>query len=236
LITVDFRKFKLKKGSRVLDIGCGSGRHSAEVLKFRNIFVCGADLNAEDLKQAESRLNFHDKNGFNKGGSWGLVSSNITGMPFKAGSFDVIICSEVLEHIPRDTDAVSEMMRILKPGGYLIVSVPRFWPEAVCWFLSHEYRNSEGGHVRIYTKKSLTKLFSGLDLTFLTCHHAHSIHTPFWLLKCFKGLSKKSRLVDLYHRILVWDMMKKPAVTLFTDKLFNPVAGKSLVVYYQKGN
>jgi hypothetical protein len=40
--------------------------------------------------------------------------------------------------------------------------------------------------------------------------------------------------VNLYHRMLVWDMMKKPALTRFLDRLFNPVLGKSLVLYFSK--
>ncbi len=234
MITIDFNRLDIPKGSRILDIGCGSGRHTADILQFEDIFVCGADLNQKDLSEAESRLCFHRNNGFINGGTWGLLSSDVTRLPFKSESYDSIICSEVLEHIHDDRKAISEIIRILKPGGNLVISVPRYWPEAICWLLSEPYRTSEGGHVRIYTKKILMDLLGKYDLKFTNCHHAHSIHAPFWILKCLIGLEKKSRLVDLYHNLLVWDMMKKPAITAFIDKLFNPIAGKSLVLYFVK--
>jgi ubiquinone/menaquinone biosynthesis C-methylase UbiE len=60
------------------------------------------------------------------------VVTSITGMPFDAASFDCVLCSEVLEHVPDDDKAVVELRRVLKPGGVLVVTVPyqkRYWAE-----------------------------------------------------------------------------------------------------------
>jgi hypothetical protein len=66
-------------------------------------------------------------------------------------------------------------------------------------------------------------------------HFAHSLHAPFWWLKCLVGPDRTdSSAVDLYHRFLTWDMMKKPRVTGLIDKLLNPLMGKSLVLYFRK--
>ena len=66
-------------------------------------------------------------------------------------------------------------------------------------------------------------------------HHAHSLHTPYWWLKCAVGVGRDDhRLVQAYHRLLVWDIAKGPKVTRWTEKALNPVLGKSLVVYATK--
>ncbi|NIA10054.1 MAG: hypothetical protein GWP10_10085 [Nitrospiraceae bacterium] len=68
-------------------------------------------------------------------------------------------------------------------------------------------------------------------------HYAHSIHSPFWWLKCLAGLDRTDFFpVKLYHKFLVWDIMKKPFITKLIDRLLNPLMGKSLVVYCRKSN
>jgi hypothetical protein len=68
-------------------------------------------------------------------------------------------------------------------------------------------------------------------------HYAHSLHAPYWWLKCLVGPTREdSTLVNLYHRFLVWDMMKKPKLTQFLDHLLNPVIGKSTVLYFKRNS
>ena len=72
-------------------------------------------------------------------------------LPFGDAEFDRVVAAEVLEHIPADIQAIQELVRVLRPGGTLAVSVPRWFPEIVNWKLSDDYHNVEGGHIRIYT-------------------------------------------------------------------------------------
>ena len=66
-------------------------------------------------------------------------------------------------------------------------------------------------------------------------HHAHSLHTPYWWLKCLVGPDRQGvRAVDLYHRFLTWDIMTQPRWTSLLDRLLNPLLGKSLVLYARK--
>jgi SAM-dependent methyltransferase len=147
----------------------------------------------------------------------------------------VVICAEVLEHIPAHADAIAEITRVLRPGGDLVVSVPRYGPERLCWALSAKYADADGGHVRIYRKQKLIALLRRAGLEIRSAHHAHSLHTPYWWLKCLVGIHREnSRLVNLYHRFLTWDMLKKPPLTQFLERLLNPILGKSLVVYCKK--
>jgi hypothetical protein len=66
-------------------------------------------------------------------------------------------------------------------------------------------------------------------------HHAHALHSPYWWLKCAVGVRNDDHpLARAYHRMLVWDLMQRPALTQWADRALNPLIGKSLVVYAAK--
>ena len=89
--------------------------------------------------------------------------------------------------------------------------------------------------VRIYRKSELIDRLERAGARFLGHHYAHSIHAPYWWLKRFVGPTRTdSAAVNLYHRLLVWDIMKKPWLTRLIDRLFNPLMGKSVVLYLRK--
>ena len=199
------------------------------------MFTVGSDLDYNDTAEAKGRLEFHELVGEHGGGPWATLSSDVTDLPFPDNAFDLVICSEVLEHIPDHEKAVSELIRVLRPNKDLVVSVPRFFPERICWALSKDYYLSNGGHVRIYRKEALTAMIEKAGAYKWAEHYAHGIHSPYWWLKCLVGPTREdSRLVNLYHRLLVWDIMSAPRLTRTLDRLLNPILGKSLVLYFKK--
>ena len=235
MITVDFNRLALPTSARILDIGCGSGRHTAAAYALPGARTIGIDIDQKDLAAAKERLAFHDRLGAHGNGSWDLLAADSLHLPFTDGCFDLVICSEVLEHIHAHRHAVAEAARVLAGGGMMVVSVPRFYPEWICWKLSNDYAGANQGHIRIYRKPRLVSLLEGAGLTPVGAHHAHSLHTPYWWLKCLVGPTREGvRAVDLYHRLLTWDIMEKPRLTGFLDRLLNPVLGKSLVIYAGK--
>jgi len=235
VITVDFKRLNIRPGARILDIGCGTGRHTCAAYGLEKVIAIAADHNFNDLAEARKRLQYHDELGEHGGGSWALSCADILNLPFKSGHFDLVICSEVMEHIIDHRRAAQELVRVLKPGCPLVVSVPRFLPEKICWALSDEYFNANQGHVRIYRKKELTDLLQSSGVVIRGYHFAHSLHSPYWWLKCLVGPTREdSPWVNLYHRFLVWDMMKKPLITRMLDTALNPVMGKSIVLYFIK--
>ncbi len=235
MITVDFKQIGDISGYRVSDVGCGSGRHLAEVLRTENTQAFGIDIDLKDLNKAKDRLDYLEKIGEYQG-ICQLMRADINRLPFPDNCFDLVICSEVLEHIPDDRKAISELVRILKPGKTMVISVPRYMPEKICWALSEDYHSVENGHIRIYKKQEIIRLSESLGLQKYACHYAHSLHSPYWWLKCFFGVGRDDiSLVNLYHRLLIWDMMEKPIITRIADKLLNPLIGKSLVIYFRKG-
>ncbi|MDQ2648174.1 MAG: SAM-dependent methyltransferase, partial [Actinomycetota bacterium] len=144
----------------------------------------------------------------------------------------------VMEHIPDDEAAARELMRVLRPGGTIAVTVPSWFPEKVCWALSDEYHAPfvEGGHVRIYTEARLRSVLRGGGLAPRGAHHAHALHSPYWWLKCAVGPTNDDHpLVRAWHKLLVWDIVEQPLVTRLAEKVLSPVLGKSLIVYATKG-
>ncbi len=233
--TVDFACLDLGEGSHVLDVGCGSGRHVTAAYRLPRASVVGLDPALAELRTARERLRLHDRLGEHGGGRWSLCAADGLHLPFGERRFDLAICAEVLEHVPSPVQAVGEILRVLKPGGHLVVSVPRRWPERICWALSSDYAGAPGGHIRIFTQSELITLLKRAGASRWRTHHAHSLHTPFWWLKCLAGNRRGgARLVNLYHRFLTWEMMKKPRLTRLLERLLNPVLGKSLVVYLKK--
>jgi SAM-dependent methyltransferase len=165
------------------------------------------------------------------------ICGDATRLPFPDASFDRIIASEVLEHVPDDGAALSELTRVLRPGGIIAATVPSWWPERVCWALSEEYHApmAAGGHVRVYTQPRLRHRMRSAGLTPVGSHRAHALHSPYWWLKCAVGVDNADHpLVSAYHRFLSWDIEKRPLVTRLAETLLSPVLGKSVVVYARR--
>lgn len=232
--TVDYRYVTLKDGDRVLDLGCGEGRHVISAYAEANVQAVGVDLGFDDLKTtAEKFLPFAEPD--NDAKSFGLSVANGLRLPFADDTFDVVICSEVLEHIPDYLNVLKEIDRVTVPGGTFVASVPRAWPEKICWYFSSEYHQVEGGHVRIFDATKLKSEIEAHGFSYYRRHWAHALHAPFWWLKCmFWDKQDHSRLVALYHRLLVWDLMEQPWLTRVLERVLNPLMGKSVVMYFNK--
>jgi ubiquinone/menaquinone biosynthesis C-methylase UbiE len=234
MITVSLDKLSLQPGYRILDIGCGAGRHVCACARNSGIQVWGVDQCKADLMKAKENLLFEKAYGVSHG-VWQLLSGDILHLPFSDNFFDLVICSEVLEHINDDTAAMKEIIRVLKNKKNLVVSVPRNGPERICWALSKEYQNTPGGHLRIYNQTQLIHRLESLGLKQWDSHHAHGLHAIFWWLKCFVGLSRDQHFcVKYYHDFLVWDMIHKSRWVRLIENILNPFIGKSLVLYFQK--
>ena len=216
MLTVDFERLYLRDRERLLDLGCGGGRHAFEAMR-RGAMVVALDADDAALKDAAA------------------VSGDALTLPFPDESFDRIIAAEVLEHIPGDERAIGELVRVLRPGGRMAVTVPTRWPERICWALDYRYHDIPGGHVRIYRQPELEAKLQRAGLLLRGSHHAHALHSPYWMLKCAVGVDNADALpVRKYHDFLVWELTKRPRWSRLLDRTLNPVLGKSLVVYTEK--
>jgi SAM-dependent methyltransferase len=124
-----------ERPQRILDAGCGSGRNMVELARFGP--VTGTDVSERALELASAR------------GVGTVMMAPLERLPFEAGTFDVITCLDVVEHIRDDVGALRELRRVVASDGRLLVTVP-----AYPWLWSrHDEANR---HERRYTAKTLT--------------------------------------------------------------------------------
>ena len=235
MLTVDFGLLPIQPGERLLDLGCGAGRHAFEAAR-KGAKVVALDMDKSELSQVTAIFAAMAEAGeIPDNASGTAVNGDATSLPFPDGSFDKVIAAEVLEHLPADQKAMNEIARVLRPGGVAAVTVPAWLPERVCWRLSDDYHNTPGGHVRIFTRRELITKLERAGLSVTGQHRAHGLHSPYWWLKCAVGVKNDDHpLARAYHQVLVWDITRKPALTRLADQALNPLLGKSIVIYVDK--
>ncbi len=238
MLTVDFARLGLQPGDRVIDMGCGAGRHAFEMYR-RGARVVAFDQDADELADVLELFGAMKEAGeVPVGAEADIKEGDALSLPFADGEFDRVVAAEVLEHIPADIQAIGELARVLRPGGTMAVSVPRWLPELVCWKLSEEYHSKPGGHIRIYSDAELVAKLGDAGLVLEGTDHVHGLHSPYWWLKCAVGVDdERHPLVRAYHRVLVWDIMRTrgwSTLTRAAERVLNPLIGKSLVLYLRK--
>jgi ubiquinone/menaquinone biosynthesis C-methylase UbiE len=126
MLTVDFDRLGVGVGSSVIDVGCGAGRHSFEAFR-RGADVVAFDQSVEDLNDVDAILQAMQEQGEAPSTAKAeAVKGDALELPYDDGTFDCVIASEILEHVPADGRVIDELIRVLKPGGRLAVTVPRW--------------------------------------------------------------------------------------------------------------
>jgi len=234
VLTVNFKLFRIEDGDNFLDVGCGEGRHSFEAFRLGSRMVCSLDMDDVSLRKTQYVLHYMGTQQVSNG-SWHVMFGDALRLPFKDESFDKIICSEVLEHVADDDRGISELVRVLKPGGSLAVTVPTYLTEAVYWALDEDYYNHPGGHVRKYKAQELISSLRRHNLAVYAIRYEHAFHTIYWLLRCIFGLkNEKARVPALYHKFLVLQIVTRSKFAQRMERIFNFVFPKSIVIYTRK--
>ena len=234
MLTVDYDRLDVRAGMTVLDLGCGEGRHAFEAYR-RGARVVALDHGESEVATTRRWLDAIAAAGeAPREAAASVVRGDLLALPVPDASVDRVIAAEVLEHLPDDTTALAEIARVLRPGGRVAVTVPRYGPERVCWALSDAYHANEGGHVRIYRGSELRDRLAAAGLRPAGRHHAHALHAPYWWLKCAVGVERDTAAVRAYHRFLVWDLTHRPRFARAAERLLDPLIGKSLVLYAAK--
>lgn len=234
MITVEFALLGIEEGDCILDAGCGNGRHCWEAYKRNCSAIIGLDLDRDDLKKNNIVLDLAKEQGEGNG-SYYLIQADVTSLPFKDGSFDKVICSEVLEHVPQDQEGIKELVRVLSDKGTIGVSVPHYFAESICWMLSKKYYGFPGGHIRKYKTKHLINLLRSNGLTIYAIRRNHSLHSFYWILRCLFGIKKENALIpSLYHKFLSRDVNNENWARRWLESSLNWFIPKSIVIYAHK--
>lgn len=234
MLTIEPGLLKITGSELILDAGCGNGRHIWQVCKINTGKSVAFDLDIPSLQRAQYMLqNMEEKK--ECVGPWFMVAGSVTSLPFADRLFDKVICSEVLEHIPDLNRAVSELVRVLKPGGILAVSVPSYFAESVCWKISDEYHNTPGGHIRIFKHNEILDLLKGFNLEIFEVRYKHSLHSIYWWSRGIFGLkNEKAFIPSQYYKFLVWEINNGHKYTKWLDDLLNHFIPKSTAIYCRK--
>lgn len=191
-------------GARILDVGCGLGLY---VRQFRahSPQVYGVDIDAEKVATASQTLPH-------------ITRAPAEELPFPAGTFDVLLLHEVLEHVTDDRRAVAEAWRVLRPGGRMVVFAPNRWypfeTHGIFWrgryhfgniplvnYLPARLRAGLCPHVRAYTPGDLRALFAGLPGRLI-------VHTQIY--PGYDKIAARSRALALVFRGLTYTLEHTP--------------------------
>ena len=155
---------------QILENGCGVGMYVEHLSPFGGT-VIGLEYDFE--RTAEARKN-----------SPHIINGTGESLPLPSGTFDLILSHEVIEHVQDDRAAICEMIRILKPGGRVVIFCPNrgypFETHGIYWkgkyyfgnklfvnYLPRALRDKLAPHVRVYSKRDMEKLFDDLPVKFI---------------------------------------------------------------------
>ncbi len=230
LLTVDLERLRLRPGERILDAGCGEGRHCFGALE-RGARVVGLDLDRPSLAAGARPLRTRAR----ELGSLGeMIQGNAFQLPFPDASFDKVICSEVMEHVHDFRGAARELARVTRPGGWLAVTIPTATSEHLYLRLGDEYFESPGGHIRIFRPRELALGLADAGFATRGVGFAHGLHTPYWVLRSLVGLPDADAFgpVRAYRRFLI----RATASPLMerVERVLNRICPKSLILYAER--
>ncbi|HEX9234813.1 MAG TPA: methyltransferase domain-containing protein, partial [Actinomycetota bacterium] len=155
--------------TRILDIGCGSSRIVQSLPQ-----AVGMDMQIRKLRwlRAPGRH---------------LVQGSLSQLPFSDGSFDAVISSEVIEHIPRDQVDLSEMVRVLAPGGTLVLGTPDYgrwiWRTLEGLYKKVFPQGYATEHINPYTRRELRRELETLGLTVMDVQYVAASEMIFKAVK-----------------------------------------------------
>lgn len=198
------QKFVDFKGNKVLDVGCGTGMFLG---KFKELGaeVYGIDVDEDKVRIAKEKY-------------VNVMKAPAEDLPYKDKFFDIVWSHEVLEHVDNDRKAIQESIRVLKPGGKLVVFCPnKLWPfETHGIYLGNRYIFGNipfvpwspyplydllTPHVRNYSNKKLEELFRNLPVQIVT--HTH-------IFPGFDQIKRRSRILSKIVKAILYPLENTP--------------------------
>lgn len=139
----------------LLDVGCGTGNILTKVLEqHQDVQACGLDFSPRMVAKATESLAEKAQ----------IVLGDADHLPWLENSFDVLICNSSFHHYPEPLNVLTEMKRVLKPEGRLIIAEP-LWSSLTRFFINIYLKTpfNQEGDVRVYSRKELVNMLSKCD-------------------------------------------------------------------------
>ncbi len=147
-------RLDLPPGAQLLDAGCGSGRTLDELVAYGR--VTGVDASRTAVAAARVR------------GHRDVLVARVERLPLATARFDVVTCLDVIEHTPDDRQTFAELLRVTRPGGYLLVTVPAY---PSLWSTHDEVNH----HYRRYRRRSLLDVATAAGWAPVTTTHFNAL-------------------------------------------------------------
>lgn len=194
----------ISKGDKLADIACGNSLYPKTVSRICSTTFVGIDLSYIALQESRRLLRSarNDKEG--KSLCSGLIQTEASQLPLASSTFDIILSTHTLEHLPRDKETLEEFARILKKGGYLRLEVPNSKKQVSPLFRPLERRLDKLGHLREYHPSDLITLLSHCH--FSVCQIYYTDFLLFWFFSSIeeylRPIIRLFKLDKAMHKLL----------------------------------
>jgi ubiquinone/menaquinone biosynthesis C-methylase UbiE len=194
----------ISKGDKLADIACGNSLYPKTVSRICSTTFIGIDLSYIALQESRRLLRSarNDKEG--KSLCSGLIQTEASQLPLASSTFDIILSTHTLEHLPRDKETLEEFARILKKGGYLRLEVPNSKKQVSPLFRPLERRLDKLGHLREYHPSDLITLLSHCH--FSVCQIYYTDFLLFWFFsyieEYLRPIIRLFKLDKAMHKLL----------------------------------
>ncbi len=155
------RGLKIRATDTVVDVGCGGGEHSLFCAR-QGAAVIALDRDAARLAQTEAKLKDSPAHAYR------AICTDCDPIPLPDGTADVVICTEVLEHVADPSVILAELVRIARPGGHLLVTVPDARSEQLVAATAPAGYFNEPNHIRVFEPGELRELMLGAGLEIIS--------------------------------------------------------------------
>lgn len=228
---INLNRLKLKKGDKVLDVGCSFGDQAIKMAQ-EGLRVYGIDESGQAIRQFKESAKKENVKCIASVG-------DIRKMPYTDNQFDAVVATEVFEHVSEPEKAIKESIRVLRPGGYACISVPTKISEDIFRFL-HPTWVEDSAHKIVFSRGQILALLKQAGFRIERIENHNFEWSIFWLIhSLFKSRFdswgsplENHKVTKIYFK--VWDFMRKFKM----EKIFlwfgNKIFPKSYYIYVTK--
>jgi len=226
---INFDLLNLNQQSKILDVGCGTG--TILIPLWENGYqAIGVDPQLDELfKVLDNSDSLAKFKVF-------VTCARGEDLPFDSNIFDIVTCSEVLEHVQSPELILSEIHRVLKPGGTLCITVPGYLTERI-FGLMHPKWFEYSGHKNIFRKGKLVSMLRDCGFEPFSLKGKRGFYTYFWFFHCLVRTKYNCLGQPLEHRRLTnllfsfWRLLEKLMLKPYLEGILNRFLPKSILIY-----